>query len=45
MSEKNFVNKYLEDFSSLSKPNDSVVTKIVDAKNILLESKKNKSGF
>ena len=42
MSEKNFVNKYLEDFSSLSKPNDSVVTKIVDAKNILLESKKNK---
>ena len=41
MSDKNFVNNYLEDFSSLLKPNDEIVKKIIDVKNILIESKKN----
>ena len=42
MSDKDFVNKYLEDFSKLVKPNAEVVEKIIKVKNILMETKKNK---
>ena len=33
MSDKNFVDNYLKDFSKLLKPNNEVVEKIVEAKN------------
>jgi len=42
MSEKSFVEKYLEDFSSLVKPNAEITEKIVKVKNILVENNKNK---
>ena len=38
MSEKNFIEKYLEDFSSLVKPNADIVQKILEVKNILVEN-------
>ena len=41
MSEKNFVDKYLEDFSSLIKPNPEITEKIVKVKNILVEVSRN----
>ena len=41
MSDKNFVEKYLEDFSSLVKPNDQIVEKIISARDILVQAKKN----
>ena len=41
MSEKNFIEKYLEDFSSLVKPNADIVQKILEVKNILVENNKN----
>ena len=41
MSEKNFIKEYLEDFSSLVKPNVEIVEKIVKVKNILIENNKN----
>ena len=41
MSEKNFVEKYLEDFSSLVRPNAEIIEKIVKVKNILVENNKN----
>ena len=43
MSDQDFVDKYLNDFSSLLKPNNELVTKLVEVKKILLEVKKNKS--
>ena len=43
MSDKVFVKAYLEDFSALVKPNDQIVEKIIDAKTILVEAKKNKA--
>ena len=39
MSDTDFVNKYLEDFSLLLKPNDDVVNKIIQAKEILIDTK------
>ena len=43
MSDTNFVNNYLNDLSSLVKPNGEIVKKIVNVKNILIETqKKNK---
>ena len=43
MSEKDFIQKYLEDFSNLVKPNKDISEKIIKAKNILIETnKKNK---
>ena len=42
MSNKDFVKAYLEDFSVLVKPNDQIVEKIISAKDILVEVKKNK---
>ena len=43
MSDKNFVNDYLNDFSILLKPNEDLVKMLVETKEILLEAKKNKS--
>jgi len=43
MSDKNFIKKYLEDFSVLTKPNDELIEKILNVKNILLEAKKKNS--
>ena len=43
MSDKDFVNKYLKDFSSLVSPNDEIIKKIILIKNHLLEVKKNNS--
>ena len=42
MADKDFVNRYLEDFSKLLKPNDELVEKIIQVKNILIKTKKNK---
>ena len=41
MSDKDFVNNYLKDFSSLLKPNEDIVNKIINAKDILVSVKKN----
>ena len=41
MSDKNFTKKYLEDFSSLLKPNEELVEKIISVKDILINAKKN----
>ena len=41
MDDKNFVKKYLEDFSALVKPNDQIVEKIISVRKILLQAKKN----
>lgn len=43
MLEKDFVNKYLEDFSALIKPNNDIVSKIINVRNIMLDVKKNKN--
>ena len=40
MSDKDFIKKYLEDFSSLIKPNDQIVEKIISVRNILVQAKK-----
>ena len=42
MSEKDFVNKYLEDFSALIKPNKNIVSKIMNVRDIMLDVQKNK---
>ena len=41
MSDKDFIKEYLEDFSSLIKPNDQIVEKIIKTKDIFLKSKEN----
>ena len=41
MSDKDFIKAYLEDFSSLVKPNDQIVEKIISVKEIFLKAKKN----
>ncbi len=41
MPDKDFVKKYLEDFSELSKPNTAIVDKIIQVKEILISSQKN----
>ena len=41
MSDKDFVSNYLKDFSSLLKPNEDIVNKIVNVKDILVRVKKN----
>ena len=41
MSDKKFVNNYLEDFSSIIKPNNEVVEKIIAVKDELLKVKDN----
>jgi len=41
MSDRDFINKYLEDFHSLLKPREDIVAKIIKVKDILVETKKN----
>ena len=41
MSDINFVNKYLKDFSSLLEPNKDLVDKIISTRNILVNTDKN----
>ena len=43
MADKDFVNSYLNDFSSLLKPNDELTAMLVEVKKILLNVKKNNS--
>ena len=43
MSDKNFVKEYLEDFSSLIKPDDKIIQKIIEAKEESLKVKNNGS--
>ena len=40
MSDKKFVNNYLQDLSSLLKPNEEIIDKIVKVKDILVDTKK-----
>ena len=41
MSDKDFVKEYLEDFSTLVKPNNEIIEKIISSRNILVQAKKN----
>ena len=41
MPDKDFVKEYLNDFSTLVKPDDQVIEKIIEAKDILVKAKKN----
>ena len=43
MSDKDFVKKYLEDFSVLVKGKNEIIDKIINVKDILINSKKNNS--
>ena len=43
MSDKEFVKKYLEDFSALAKPDEEIIEKINKIKDILIDTKKNNS--
>ena len=41
MPDKDFIKTYLEDFSTLVKPDDQIVEKIITAKNTLIHAQKN----
>ncbi len=41
MSDKDFVKKYLNDFSALIRPDDQTIKKIIEVKNLLAQTKKN----
>ena len=41
MSDKDFVNSYLKDFSNLIKPNEDIIGKIISTRDILVEAKNN----
>jgi len=43
MSEKDFINKYLEDFSTLIKPNNDIVTKIINVRDVMVSVQKSKN--
>ena len=43
MSEKDFVNKYLEDFSTIIKPNDDIVAKIISVRDVMVSVQKSKN--
>ena len=43
MSEKDFINKYLEDFSTLIKPNNDIVTKIISVRDVMVSTQKSKN--
>ena len=47
MSDKDFVNKYLNDFSSLLKPSDDLVNKIINehSGDFIIKNNKNKIGI
>ena len=40
MSDKEFIKKYLDDFSSLVKPNEETIKKIIITRDALIGSKK-----
>ena len=42
MSDADFINKYLQDLSSLLKPNKDIVTKIISTRDILVKTNQNK---
>ena len=41
MSDNDFTKKYLQDFSSLVRPNKDIMEKIIEAKNIIVNANKN----
>jgi D-sedoheptulose 7-phosphate isomerase len=41
MSDKNFIKEYLNDFSALIKPNEDIIKKIINTKEILCDVKRN----
>ena len=43
MSDKDFIKEYLEDFSSLVKPNDKIIERIINARDILVQAKKDRA--
>ena len=43
MSDKDFIKEYLEDFSSLVKPNDEIIEKIINARDKLVQAKKDRA--
>ena len=43
MSEKDFINKYLEDFSTIIKPNDDIVAKIISVRDVMVSVQKSKN--
>ena len=43
MSEKDFINKYLEDFSTIIKPNNDIVTKIISVRDVMVSVQKSKN--
>ena len=45
MSDYQFINNYLEDFSQLLKPNDEIIESLIQIRDILLDAKKNKFKF
>ena len=42
MSDYQFINNYLEDFSQLLKPNDEIIESLIQIRDILLDAKKNR---
>ena len=43
MFEKDFINKYLEDFSTIIKPNDDIVAKIISVRDVMVSVQKSKN--
>ena len=43
MSDNDFIKKYLKDFSALALPNEELIAKIINVKDILVKMKKNNS--
>ena len=41
MLDKDFIKEYLKDFSDLLKPDDQIVKKIIEVKDLLIQTKKN----
>ena len=43
MDQSNFLKDYLKEFSEIAKPKEEIIQKIIEAKDILLKTKKNKN--
>ena len=43
MNQSNFLKDYLKEFSEIAKPKEEIIQKIIEAKEILLKTKKNKN--
>ena len=43
MPDKDFIKEYLNDFSDLLKPDDQIVKKIIEVKDLLVQVKKNEA--